>query len=94
MWFHCSFKTPFRQRFEICGSQKSIIIDDLALPSDVRTSYMLKSSGLTNYDLLTFHEREQVVPDVGPVHVSIIPVDLSFVLVQTTHISVCLLTFQ
>jgi hypothetical protein len=72
LWFHCGFKTAYRQRFEICGSKKSITIDDLVLPADVRVDYMLSSSGLTNHALLTFHERERVECDAAPpvVHVS------------------------
>jgi hypothetical protein len=69
LWLHCGFKAAFRQRFEICGSQKSITVDVLVLPADAPTSYLLSSSGLTSYALLTFHEREEIETDAGPVHV-------------------------
>ena len=70
LWFHCGFKTAFRQYFEICGEKKSIIIDDLVLPAKQPVSFTLKSSGLTDNALLTFHDIE-IVPTVsGPVHVS------------------------
>lgn len=69
LWFHCGFKNAFRQRFEICGSKKSIHIDDLVLPTD-RIQYLSRSSGLTNHALLTFHDQEIVECDADPVHVS------------------------
>lgn len=71
-WFHCGFKTAFRQRFEICGSKKSICIDDLVLPANGPASFMLSSSALTKYDLLTFHERDTVEVDAELVHVSML----------------------
>ena len=59
LWFHCSFKVPYRQRFEICGTKKSLIVHDLVLPtheSNVTNQYTLQSSKLTKHDLLTYHD--------------------------------------
>ena len=63
LWFHCSFKVPYRQRFEICGTKKSLIVHDLVLPtheSNQTNQYTLQSSGLTKYDLLTYHDTRIV----------------------------------
>ena len=73
LWFHCGFRTGFRQTFEICGSKKFLIVDDLVLPRHAPTKYILKSSSLTKYDLITEFDEQHVVEEtskVGPVQVS------------------------
>lgn len=73
---HCGFNTAYRQRFEICGSKKSILIDDFVLPAGGKSQYTLSSSGLTNYAALTFHERDVVDCDNEQVQVSLTSTEL------------------
>jgi hypothetical protein len=70
LWFHCGFKTHFRQRFEICGAMKSVTIDDLVLPTFGQNGFVVTSSALTKNDIFTIHEREVVEYDVAPQQVS------------------------
>lgn len=70
LWFHCGFKTSFRQRFEICGAEKSVTIDDLVLPTFGRNGFVVTSSTLTKNDLFTVHDREVVECDEAPAQVS------------------------
>jgi predicted dehydrogenase len=65
--FYCSFLTPFRQSIEICGSKKSIKLDDYVLPKEAPIGFELHSMSLTDADLITLHEKEAVVCDDGPV---------------------------
>lgn len=74
--FHCGYNTAYRQSLEICGSKKSILIDDFVIPTGGRSKYTLSSSGLTNYAALTFHERDVVECDDGPVQVSLTTMEL------------------
>ncbi|CAJ1959102.1 unnamed protein product [Cylindrotheca closterium] len=68
LWFHCGFKTPLRQQFEICGSKKSILLDDLVLPRESPSSFELKSTKLTAHDLVTVDEKETVDCPNSPPH--------------------------
>mmetsp|Transcript_44377 Transcript_44377/g.106920 ORF Transcript_44377/g.106920 Transcript_44377/m.106920 type:complete len:262 (-) Transcript_44377:278-1063(-) len=68
LWFHCGFKTPLRQLFEICGSKKSIKMDDLVLPRENPSSFELTSSTLTANDLVTIHDTEKVDCSNNPPH--------------------------
>eukprot|EP00980_Cylindrotheca_fusiformis_P021366 scaffold8240_cov133-Cylindrotheca_fusiformis.AAC.11 len=68
LWFHSGFNAPLRQHFEVCGSKKSIYVDDLVLPGPQPVSYTVKSSTLTDNDLLTIDETECVRMEIGPVH--------------------------
>jgi hypothetical protein len=70
LWFHCGFKTHFRQRFEICGATKSVTIDDLVLPTFGRNGFVVTSSALTKNDIFTIHDREVVECDEAPQQVS------------------------
>jgi hypothetical protein len=79
LWFHCGFRNGFRQRFEICGPKKFLSIDDLVLPAEEPTNYVLGSSSLMKYDLITCHERESAETEPGPVQVSVEPVRDEFV---------------
>lgn len=65
--FHCGFLTPFRQSVEICGTKKSIKLDDYVLPKQAPLSYELHSMDLTTCDLITIHDKEVVECNVGPV---------------------------
>lgn len=79
LWFHCGFKAPLRQHFEICGATKSIYVDDLVLPNAQPVAYTAKSSILTENALLTIDETERIEVGVGPVHVSIPDHDMTSV---------------
>jgi hypothetical protein len=70
LWFHGGFKTPFRQRFEICGATKSVTIDDLVSPTFGQNGFIVTSSALTKNDIFTIHDREVVECDVAPQQVS------------------------
>ena len=65
--FHCGFLTPLRQSVEICGSKKSIKMDDYVLPKEGPLQYELHSMSLTDTDLITIHDKEVVVCEAGPV---------------------------
>lgn len=67
--FHCGFNTAFRQKLEICGSKKSILIDNFVIPAGGKAGYTLSSSGLTNYAALAFDELDVV--DCGNEHVQV-----------------------
>lgn len=68
LWLHCGFKNHFRQHFEVCGTSKSILIDDLVLPTRAPNHFVLTSSGLTDFAVLTFHDRQVVEAESAPAH--------------------------
>lgn len=72
LWFHCGFKTPLRQLFEICGSKKSILLDDVVLPRETPSSYELTSTTLTAHDLVTVFGSEKVDCSNSPPHVRVL----------------------
>lgn len=65
--FHCGFLTPFRQHVEICGSKRSIKLDDYVLPKGAPLKFGLHSMSLTHCDLITIHDKEIIVCESGPV---------------------------
>jgi predicted dehydrogenase len=68
LWLNCGFKNHFRQHFQVCGTAKSILIDDLVLPTKAPNHFVLTTSGLTDFAVLTFHNREVVEAKMAPAH--------------------------
>ena len=65
--FHSSFCQSLSQRFEICGSKKSLVIEDAVLPNSRSVAYQVKSQELTYIDQFSVHETDTCEIPGGPV---------------------------
>ena len=57
--FHCSFRYPLNQRFQILGSKDLLTIDDLILPREGANSFSLHNQYLTEFDKYTVHNHHE-----------------------------------
>lgn len=59
--FHCGFGSHFRQYVHVVGTKGGATMDDFVLPKSHPLQYQINSMNLTQYDLITEHDCQQVV---------------------------------
>jgi predicted dehydrogenase len=65
--FHSSFCQSLKQRFEISGSKKSLVMEDAVLPKNGSVAYQVKSQELTYMDQFSVQETDVCEMPMGPV---------------------------
>lgn len=63
--FSCSFRRPFRQRFEVCGADRTLRLDDFVLNRDDGAAFTVVKEGLDDHAVTPTQEtRTYAVADV------------------------------
>jgi predicted dehydrogenase len=64
--FQCGFLSLFQQSVEICGSKKSIKMNDYVLPKETPPRFELHSTSMQYTDLSTNHDHVTILSETAP----------------------------